>query len=165
MSRYENGVKCEFCGERGFKSPADLAEHLEDAHVRANVEFGGRCEDFPCCGHEPGDCPQFSSESGYLPYRCLGCGKRIRRGSANDRSSSYCGSCLDNGRYACTCGTDEYSGHVGCEYHDRMRDMEDDDDGDGDVSHDCGICGEGNCNCGEEGFDNCVGCVSCQRAG
>lgn len=41
------------CGNCGFTT-TDV--HLLAGHscdVQAN---GGRCEDFPCCGHEPGDC-------------------------------------------------------------------------------------------------------------
>ena len=41
------------CGECGF-STTDvvlLANHSCDVQA-----FGGRCEDYPCCGHEAGDC-------------------------------------------------------------------------------------------------------------
>ena len=30
-----------------------------------------RCEDYPCCGHEPGDCPDSSRR-----MKCVECGKR-----------------------------------------------------------------------------------------
>lgn len=41
------------CSECGFSTT--------DAHLLANhscdvQSFGGYCEDFPCCGHEAGDC-------------------------------------------------------------------------------------------------------------
>ena len=41
------------CGECGFST--------HDAHLFANhscdiQQQGGRCEDYPCCGHENGDC-------------------------------------------------------------------------------------------------------------
>lgn len=41
------------CGECGFTT--------RDANLLANhscdvQEQGGRCEDYPCCGHEAGDC-------------------------------------------------------------------------------------------------------------
>ena len=43
-----------------------------------------RCEDYPCCGHEPGDCPDSQGR-----MKCVGCGKRLPKNSA----SSYCVSC------------------------------------------------------------------------
>lgn len=41
------------CSECGFASTDAylLAHHSCDV-----TSFGGRCEDFPCCGHEMGDC-------------------------------------------------------------------------------------------------------------
>lgn len=42
------------------------------------------CEDYPCCGHEPGDCPDAQGR-----FRCVGCGKRLPRTA----SSSYCARC------------------------------------------------------------------------
>jgi hypothetical protein len=30
--------------------------HLLQNHRCEVQEFGGRCEDYPCCGHEAGDC-------------------------------------------------------------------------------------------------------------
>lgn len=47
-----------------------------------------RCEDYPCCGHEPGDCPEIDSK-GRARYRCVECGKRLRPNA----TSSICGSC------------------------------------------------------------------------
>lgn len=41
------------CGECGFTT-ADI--HLLANHSCTIQEFGGTCEDFPCCGHEAGDC-------------------------------------------------------------------------------------------------------------
>lgn len=41
------------CSACGF-STSDL--HLLAGHSCAVQSFGGRCEDFPCCGHEAGDC-------------------------------------------------------------------------------------------------------------
>ncbi|MCA1806263.1 MAG: hypothetical protein LC687_00060 [Actinobacteria bacterium] len=41
------------CSSCGF-STADL--HLLANHSCDIQSFGGRCEDFPCCGHEAGDC-------------------------------------------------------------------------------------------------------------
>ena len=41
------------CGECGFttRDIALLTNHSCDVQ-----QFGGRCEDYPCCGHESGDC-------------------------------------------------------------------------------------------------------------
>ena len=41
------------CDDCGFTS-SDV--HLVLNHSCDVVSFGGRCEDFPCCGHEAGDC-------------------------------------------------------------------------------------------------------------
>lgn len=41
------------CSNCGFVT-TDL--HLMAGHSCDVVENGGRCEDFPCCGHEAGDC-------------------------------------------------------------------------------------------------------------
>lgn len=41
------------CGECGFTT-RDI--HLLERHSCDVQSFGGRCEDFPCCGHEMGDC-------------------------------------------------------------------------------------------------------------
>lgn len=48
------------------------------------------CEDFPCCGHEPGCCPDFDEETGeQLNMRCV-CGAVVPLTSR----SSLCQSCL-----------------------------------------------------------------------
>lgn len=41
------------CPDCGFTSK-DF--YLLRGHSCAVEEFGGRCEDYPCCGHEAGDC-------------------------------------------------------------------------------------------------------------
>lgn len=41
------------CSECGF-STTDV--HLLANHSCDIQEQGGRCEDYPCCGHEAGDC-------------------------------------------------------------------------------------------------------------
>lgn len=46
----KQAVTCDDCG---FKT-TDGA--LFNNHSCAIQEQGGRCEDFPCCGHEYGDC-------------------------------------------------------------------------------------------------------------
>lgn len=43
-----------------------------------------RCEDYPCCGHEPGDCPDSSGR-----MKCVECGKRLKK----DSTSSICPPC------------------------------------------------------------------------
>ena len=48
------------------------------------------CEDFPCCGHEPGCCPDFDPETGQqLNMKCT-CGAPVPL-SAN---CSLCKSCI-----------------------------------------------------------------------
>lgn len=47
-----------------------------------------RCEDFPCCGHEPGDCPEID-KSGREVWRCVECGGRLPRSA----TSSICRKC------------------------------------------------------------------------
>lgn len=50
-----------------------------------------RCEDFPCCGHEPGCCPDFDPESGrQLNMKCT-CGATL---PINSRYS-ICDGCLN----------------------------------------------------------------------
>jgi hypothetical protein len=47
------------------------------------------CEDFPCCGHESGCCPDFSEDGQQLNMRCT-CGARI----PVDSNVSICRTCL-----------------------------------------------------------------------
>lgn len=44
-----------------------------------------RCEDFPCCGHEPGGCPD---SKGRFP--CVECGGRLSKNA----TSSICARCM-----------------------------------------------------------------------
>ena len=44
-----------------------------------------RCEDYPCCGHEPGDCPDSQGR-----MSCVECGKRLPKTA----SSSICSACM-----------------------------------------------------------------------
>lgn len=48
-----------------------------------------RCEDYPCCGHEAGDCPDSDGR-----MRCVECGKRLRKNA----HSSICLRCLERMR-------------------------------------------------------------------
>jgi len=51
------------------------------------------CEDFPCCGHESGCCPDFDAETGeQLNMKCT-CGAKVPRGSR----FSICSGCLERG--------------------------------------------------------------------
>lgn len=36
-----------------------------------------RCEDFPCCGHENGCCPDYDAETGEQLNMVCVCGKRL----------------------------------------------------------------------------------------
>lgn len=48
-----------------------------------------RCEDYPCCGHTPGDpCPD-RDRDGNIIARCVDCGKRLARNAR----SSICAGC------------------------------------------------------------------------
>ena len=44
------------------------------------------CEDYPCCGHDFGDCPDFNGR-----FKCVECGRMLPRNAA----SSICSRCLD----------------------------------------------------------------------
>jgi hypothetical protein len=55
-----------------------------------------RCEDFPCCGHEPGCCPDFDESGRQLNMRCT-CGAVL---PINNRYS-ICDSCLREGDDEC----------------------------------------------------------------
>lgn len=47
------------------------------------------CEDYPCCGHEPGDCPTVDAK-GRERWTCTECGKRL----AYNAPSSICTKCI-----------------------------------------------------------------------
>ena len=49
-----------------------------------------RCEDFPCCGHESGSCPDYDPDTGeQLNMRCT-CGAEVPLGAR----FSICDACL-----------------------------------------------------------------------
>lgn len=50
------------------------------------------CEDYPCCGHEPGCCPDFSESGEQLNMKCT-CGATLPLKSR----FSICSSCLYSG--------------------------------------------------------------------
>lgn len=47
------------------------------------------CEDYPCCGHEAGDCPTIDSKGREI-WRCVECGRKL----AAKATSSICDKCL-----------------------------------------------------------------------
>ena len=51
-----------------------------------------QCEDYPCCGHEPGCCPDFDEPGRQLNMKCT-CGATV---PINSRSS-ICPACLTAG--------------------------------------------------------------------
>jgi len=52
-----------------------------------------RCEDFPCCGHESGCCPDYDEAGKQLNMRCT-CGAKLPLTSRY----SICSSCLNDER-------------------------------------------------------------------
>lgn len=44
------------------------------------------CEDYPCCGHEPGDCPDSQGR-----FTCVTCGRRLPK----PVPSSICARCQE----------------------------------------------------------------------
>lgn len=59
------------------------------------------CEDFPCCGHESGCCPDFDEAGNQLNMKCT-CGATVPLRSR----SSLCQSCLNR-------GSDDYDDYEG----------------------------------------------------
>jgi len=57
-----------------------------------------RCEDYPCCGHEPGCCPEYY-KNGKQKYMVCVCGARVSVKS----KYSICKSCMKGDR-----GEDRY---------------------------------------------------------
>lgn len=51
-----------------------------------------RCEDFPCCGHEPGCCPDYDDAGRQMNMRCT-CGAVL----PVDNPVSICNACLNMG--------------------------------------------------------------------
>jgi len=46
------------------------------------------CLDYPCCGHEPGDCPSHDKDENER-WKCVGCGKLLPLKA----TSSLCSKC------------------------------------------------------------------------
>lgn len=51
------------------------------------------CEDFPCCGHESGCCPDYDESGKQLNMKCV-CGATVPLGSRY----SICESCMNEGQ-------------------------------------------------------------------
>lgn len=52
-----------------------------------------QCEDFPCCGHEQGCCPDFDPDTGAQLNMVCTCGAKLPL----NNPSSICNSCLRSG--------------------------------------------------------------------
>jgi predicted amidophosphoribosyltransferase len=65
-----------------------------------------RCEDYPCCGHEPGDCPTIDSK-GNARFTCVECGKRLPLKAR----SSICPACARRADRRSARGDDPYGDH------------------------------------------------------
>lgn len=48
-----------------------------------------RCEDYPCCGHSNGECPNSDDT-----FNCCQCGKKLKK----DTTSSLCNRCIQRVR-------------------------------------------------------------------
>jgi len=75
-----------------------------------------RCEDFPCCGHELGCCPDFDEAGRQLNMKCV-CGATVPLGG-----SSLCQSCLSRDEDGNLLDDDGFN--------DRSPEYDDDDDDD-----------------------------------
>lgn len=75
------------------------------------------CEDFPCCGHEAGCCPDFDEAGNQLNMKCT-CGATVPLTSR----SSLCHNCLT--------APDEYGEYSGLDLRDFEDEPEPDDDDD-----------------------------------
>ncbi len=62
-----------------------------------------RCEDYPCCGHELGCCPDFDENGRQLNMICV-CGAKL----PIDNPSSICDACMRS----------EDEEEFGCDYYD-----------------------------------------------
>lgn len=71
-----------------------------------------RCEDFPCCGHEAGCCPDFDKSGKQLNMVCI-CGAKL---PINNRYS-ICNTCLRR-------GSEEDGEMMDCDMHDFDDDEE-----------------------------------------
>lgn len=69
-----------------------------------------QCEDFPCCGHESGCCPDYDESGKQLNMKCT-CGATV----PIDNRSSLCDDCLNSNPDD---PYDDESGRADYEYED-----------------------------------------------
>ena len=79
----------------------------------------GYCEDFPCCGHEAGCCPDFDESGNQLNMICT-CGAKL----PVDNRYSICDSCMrseddDDGYYPEDCDDCDDEESIDDEAHER----------------------------------------------
>ena len=74
-----------------------------------------RCEDYPCCGHELGCCPDFDEDGNQLDMKCV-CGASVPL----NNHVSICNGCLrSNQNYYSPFGDDEeYYDDYECDDYD-----------------------------------------------
>lgn len=80
------------------------------------------CEDYPCCGHELGCCPDYDESGRQINMRCT-CGAVL----PVNRSSSLCDACLRRG-IAAEEGYDEYNDYGDDYESDRMLEEQERED-------------------------------------
>jgi hypothetical protein len=85
-----------------------------------------RCEDFPCCGHELGCCPDFDESGRQIDMKCV-CGASVPLTSR----SSLCGPCLSapdpDGDGYDDYGYDDYDGYGYDGYEEEEEDSEEEE--------------------------------------
>jgi hypothetical protein len=79
----------------------------------------GRCQDYPCCGHESGCCPDFDDSGNQLNMKCT-CGATV---PLNSRYS-LCQSCLNEDSWMLDEGS-SYAFDDRDEDHDGFQDESD----------------------------------------
>ncbi len=87
---YKNGSKQDGKVDKKEKVDETFGRHMGFLKKKINLNEA-RCEDYPCCGHEAGQCPSIDDEGNEV-YRCV-CGACLAPGSR----SSLCPSCLRRG--------------------------------------------------------------------
>tara|TARA_R110000765_G_scaffold69343_2_gene134460 strand:+ start:1586 stop:1870 length:285 start_codon:yes stop_codon:yes gene_type:complete len=87
-----------------------------------------RCEDFPCCGHEAGCCPDYDDDGRQVDMKCV-CGASVPLTS----HTSLCATCLRS-------GDDDRYDHY--DERDEEPDEDEDEDGDCEPCEDFGYFGE-----------------------
>lgn len=87
-----------YCAGSIFKVQGQICFHamngkMPDAGPRITLGLLGGiqmpCEDYPCCGHQSGDCPRVDRH-GREWWTCVQCGKRLPKNAP----SSICSACM-----------------------------------------------------------------------